>query len=114
MREGLALWWASRARVADQPSATAPTLQRAIAARRGLFDPDGCGAGPSAASPLAMIVNWDADGLDDATPSDEWAEIRNLDPVNAVPLRDWYLRDAGLRNYLVPAAGRDPARRVAA
>ena len=27
---------------------------------------------------------------------------RNLDPVNAVSLRDWYLRDAGLRSYLFP------------
>ena len=101
MREGLALWWASAREWATNLSYSTH-LQRAIAARRGLFDPDGCGAGPSAASPLAMIVNWDADGSDDANPSDEWAEIRNLDPVNAVPLRDWYLRDAGLRNYLFP------------
>ena len=79
-------------------------LQRAIAAQRGLFDPDACGVGPSAASPLRLWVNWDADGDDTANPSGEWVKIRNLDPVNAVPLGDWYLRDAGLRRFTLPAA----------
>ena len=101
MREGLALWWSSSREWATNASYST-LLQRAIAAKRGLFDPDACGVGPSAASPLSLLVNWDADGPDNANPSGEWAEIRNLDPVNAVSLRDWYLRDAGLRSYLFP------------
>jgi endonuclease YncB( thermonuclease family) len=101
MREGLALWWPSWKETAtNAPYST--LLQRAIAARRGLFDPDGCGVGPSAASPLSMVVEWDADGPDQANPSGEWVEIRNHDPVNPVPLGDWYLRDASLRRYLFP------------
>jgi endonuclease YncB( thermonuclease family) len=101
MREGRALWWPSW-----RESATNVTystlLQRAIAARRGLFDPDGCGVGPSPASPLSMLVEWDADGPDDANPAGEWVEVRNHDPANPVPLGDWYLRDASLRTYVFP------------
>ena len=99
MRDGLALWWPSWSESA--PNATySVLLQRAIAARRGLFDPDACGVGPSAASPLKLTVNWDADGNDNANPAGEWVEVRNLDAVNAVPLDGWYLRDAALRDYL--------------
>jgi endonuclease YncB( thermonuclease family) len=101
MREGLALWWPNSREYAHNATYNL-LLQRAIATRRGLFDPDACGIGPSSASPLALIVNWDADGPDDANPSGEWVKIRNLDPVNWVPLGDWRLRDAGLRDYLFP------------
>jgi endonuclease YncB( thermonuclease family) len=101
MREGLGLWWPSGGEWA--PNATySVQLQRSIAAQRGLFDPDACGIGPSAASPLRLLVNWDADGDDSANASGEWVQIRNLDPVNAVPLGDWYLRDASLRRYVFP------------
>ncbi len=108
LREGLALWWASWAESA--PNARYSLLvQQSIAAQRGLFDPDGCGAGPSPASPLQVVVNWDADGDDTANPSGEWVRIRNLDPVNAVPLGGWYLRDSGLRRYTFPADAVIPA-----
>jgi endonuclease YncB( thermonuclease family) len=101
MREGLALWWPTWTESSVNATYSV-LLQRAIAAQRGLFDPDGCGVGPSAASPLKLWVNWDADGVDSANPSGEWVKIRNLDPVNPVPLGDWYLRDAGLRRYVFP------------
>jgi endonuclease YncB( thermonuclease family) len=101
LREGRALWWGSWAESA--PNATYSVLvQQSIAAQRGLFDPDACGVGPSAASPLQIRVNWDADGDDTANPSGEWVKIRNLDPVNAVALGGWYLRDSGLRRYTFP------------
>jgi endonuclease YncB( thermonuclease family) len=101
VREGLALWWPTWAE--SSPNASYSVLaQRAIAGQRGLYDPDGCGIGPSAVSPLKLWVNWDADGEDNANPSGEWVKIRNLDPVNPVPLGDWYLRDAGLRRYVFP------------
>jgi endonuclease YncB( thermonuclease family) len=101
MREGRALWWPS-SRESSTNAAYSTQLQRAIATQRGLFDPDGCGVGPSPASPLALTVNWDADGADDTNPSGEWVKVRNLDPVNPVPLGDWQLRDASLRDYLFP------------
>jgi hypothetical protein len=102
LREGLALWWGSWAESAPNASYSV-LVQQAIAAQRGLFDPDACGVGPSAASPLRVEVNWDADGDDTANPSGEWVRIRNLDPVNAIPLGGWYLRDSGLRRYTFPA-----------
>jgi endonuclease YncB( thermonuclease family) len=102
IREGRALWWASTHESAPNRRYSV-LLQEAIAAQRGLFDPDGCGAGPSAASPLKVWVNWDADGDDTANPSGEWVKLRNLDPVNAVALGGWHVRDSGLRRYTFPA-----------
>jgi len=101
MREGRALWWPSWREHATN-TVYGTLIQRAIAAGRGLFDPDGCGLGPSPASPLSLTVNWDAEGADDANPSGEWVRIRNLDPVNPVALGDWHLRDAGMRSYVFP------------
>jgi endonuclease YncB( thermonuclease family) len=101
IREGRGLWWASWAESAPNASYSV-LVQRAIAAQRGLFDPDACGVGPNAGSPLSLLVNWDADGDDTANPSGEWVQIRNLDPVNPVPLDGWYLRDSGLRRFTFP------------
>jgi endonuclease YncB( thermonuclease family) len=100
--EGRALWWASWSESAPNRLYRA-LLQRAIAARRGLFDPDACGVGPSAASPLKLWVNWDADGADTDNPAGEWVKLRNLDAVNPVPLGGWHVRDSGLRRYTFPA-----------
>ena len=101
IREGLALWWASLHESAGNLRYSI-LLQEVIAEQRGLFDPDACGVGPSAGSPLAIWVNWDADGDDTANPSGEWLKVRNLDPVNAVPLGGWYVRDSGLRRFTFP------------
>jgi endonuclease YncB( thermonuclease family) len=102
IREGRALWWASRHESAPNRRYSA-LLQEVIAAQRGLFDPDACGVGPSAASPLKLWVNWDADGDDTANASGEWVKLRNLDPANPVPLGGWHLRDSGLRRFTFPA-----------
>jgi endonuclease YncB( thermonuclease family) len=102
LSEGRALWWPSHAEWASN-GAYAARVQAALAARRGIFDPDGCGAGPSAGSPLKLWVNWDADGDDTANPAGEWVKVKNRDPVAPVPLSGWYLRDSGLRRYNFPA-----------
>ena len=102
LAEGRALWWPSWVESAANRSYSVHA-QAAIAAQRGLFDPDACAPGPSAASPLKLWVNWDADGDDTANPSGEWVKIRNLDPVNAVGLGGWHLRDSGLRRFTFPA-----------
>jgi hypothetical protein len=102
IREGRALWWASAHESAGNRLYSV-LLHDAIAAQRGLFDPDACGVGPSAGSPMKIWVNWDADGDDTANPSGEWVKVRNLDPVNPVPIGDWYVRDSGLRRFTFPA-----------
>jgi endonuclease YncB( thermonuclease family) len=105
--EGLALWWPSRAEWA-QNLYYSTLSQGAIAAQRGVFDPDACGVGPGAGSPLKLWVNWDADGDDTISPAGEWVKIRNLDPVNAVPLGGWHVRDSGLRRFTFPPSASIP------
>jgi endonuclease YncB( thermonuclease family) len=105
--EGLALWLPGSHESAPN-AAYSVASQRAAAAQLGLFDPDGCGAGPAAVSPLKLWANWDAEGSDNANPGGEWVKVRNLDPVNAVPLGAWYVRDSGLRRYTFPAAASIP------
>ena len=59
------------------------------------------------------MVNWDADGNDDLDPNGEWVRIKNLDPVNPLPLGGWWLRDSALRRFTLPGLGdgRRPAAR---
>jgi endonuclease YncB( thermonuclease family) len=99
--EGHALWLPGRSEDATNVRYSVLT-QRAAAAGKGLFSANHCGIGPNEGHPIKLWVNWDADGVDSANPSGEWVKIRNLDPVNPVPLGDWYLRDAGLRRYVFP------------
>jgi hypothetical protein len=76
--------------------------ERAAAAGIGLWNPAGCGSGPSQSSPLQMTLNWDADGDDNLNVNGEWVRIRNLDPRTDVPLGGWWLRDSSLRRYTFP------------
>jgi hypothetical protein len=50
-----------------------------------------------------MLVNWDADGNDDLDANGEWVRIKNPDPVNALPLGGWWLRDSALRRLRFPS-----------
>lgn len=70
---------------------------RAQRAGINLWDADYCGFGPNEGQPVQMLVNWDADGNDDLDPNGEWVRIKNLDPVNPLPLGGWWLRDSALR-----------------
>jgi endonuclease YncB( thermonuclease family) len=99
--EGLALWLPQRIENAGNARYRANT-QRAQALGLRLFSPTACGAGPSEASPLRLWVNWDADGSDSSNPDGEWVRIANDDPVNAVALGGWWLRDSSLRRYTFP------------
>ena len=47
-------------------------------------------------------MNWDADGNDADDVSGEWVKVKNLDPVNPLPLDGWYIRDSGLRRFTFP------------
>ena len=80
----------------------------------GLWDPDACGhPGPAEHSPLSIKLQWDGEGRD--TPNSEWIRIKNGDPVNAVSLHGWRLRDPGLigskmkTGYHFPANAAIPA-----
>ena len=99
--EGQALWWPGRNEDASNVRYSVLT-QRAAAARRGLFSPNACGIGPSEGHPLKLWVNWDADGTDSYDVNGEWVRVRNLDPVNPLPLGGWHLRDSLLRRFTFP------------
>ena len=99
--EGHALWWPGRNEDAGNVRYSVLT-QRAAAARKGLFSPNYCGIGPNEGHPIKLWVNWDADGADSEDVNGEWVRVRNLDPVNPLPLTGWYLRDSGLRRFTFP------------
>jgi endonuclease YncB( thermonuclease family) len=100
--EGLALWLPSR--VENAWNTEYSTLaQRAATLGRGLWDTDYCGVGPSQTSPLQLWANTDDDERGNDDVNEEWMKIRNLDPVNAVPLGGWWVRDSQLRRYTIPS-----------
>jgi micrococcal nuclease len=105
--EGHALWlpndvesaWSGDYRVLSE---------QARAAGLRLWDPRGCGVGPSPDAGLTMRLNWDADGNDAANVNGEWARISN--PSGApVSLHRWRFRDSALRHYTFPASATIPA-----
>src|SRR3954452_16451669 len=107
LQRGLVLWlpngveWAHNAeyhRLAAQ----------AAAARRGLYAPRSCGAGPDDDLPLRIWANWDADSNDEQNLNGEWAEIVNGGP-RALSLKGWWVRDSYLRRYKFPASASIPA-----
>ena len=99
--EGHALWLPGRSEDATNVRYSVLT-QRAAAAGRGLFSPNHCGIGPNEGHPIKLWANWDADGDDGSDVNGEWVKIKNLDPVNALPLDGWHLRDTGLRRFTFP------------
>jgi endonuclease YncB( thermonuclease family) len=101
IKEGHALWLPNRREFAWNRDYSV-LAGRAARAQLNLWNPAYCGAGPSDGAPLQMTVNWDADGDDNLDPNGEWIRIRNLDPVNAMPLGGWWLRDSALRRYVFP------------
>ena len=77
--------------------------QEAASKGLGIWNPGHCGIGPSENAPLKLWVNWDADGADERNLNGEWVKVKNFDPVNAVPLARWWIRDSHLRRYTFPA-----------
>ena len=98
--EGHALWMPS-GRERAWNAEYSLLAERAAAQRLGMWSPTYCGLGPSDASPLSVEVNSDADGIDADFVNGEWVRVRNLDPVNAVHLGGWTLRNS-LRRYTFP------------
>jgi endonuclease YncB( thermonuclease family) len=108
LQEGLVLWMPNRVESAWNPR-YAVYVEQAQAARIGLWNTAACGVGPSEGAPMKIWVNWKNDASDPGDPDGEWVRIRNLDPVNPLPLGGWWVRDSGLREYRFPASAVVPA-----
>jgi endonuclease YncB( thermonuclease family) len=106
LAEGHALWLPNGAEN-SKSAAYARTAQEAAARGVRIWNPAYCGPGPSASSPLRVTVNPKRVGSDLDRPG-EWVRIRNFDPVNAVPLHGWWVRDSGLRRYRFPSSAMLP------
>lgn len=96
VREGHAVWLPNAREYAWNVD-YARKAEFAASLQRGIWSPTYCGAGPNDESPLRLIVNGDSRFV-----SDEFVRIRNLDPVNTVPLGGWYVRDSELKRYVFP------------
>jgi endonuclease YncB( thermonuclease family) len=96
MAEGHALWL-SNGRENAWNADYARQAEYAASKQRGIWNPTYCGEGPSDASPLRVTVNWDH-----RIGGGEWVRVRNLDPVNAVHLGGWWLRDGALNRFTFP------------
>ena len=99
--EGHALWLPNRREHAWNRDYSV-LAARAALAQRNLWSPSYCGAAYSEGAPVQLRVNWDADGDDNLDPNGEWIRVTNPDPVNALPLAGWWVRDSGLRRFVFP------------
>lgn len=96
MAEGHALWLPHRNENAWNAE-YARQGEYAASKQRGIWNPTYCGLGPNDESPLRVTVNGDQQ-----LAGGEWIRVRNLDPVNTVPLGGWWLRDSALNRYTFP------------
>jgi endonuclease YncB( thermonuclease family) len=95
MEQGYALWLPNGAEWAHNREYH-ELAEQAAAARRGLYNPAACAGGPAPGAPLAVDVNWDADGMDEQNLNGEWVDIRNLGATD-VSLAGWWVRDSWMR-----------------
>jgi endonuclease YncB( thermonuclease family) len=100
LAEGHALWLPNGVEYAWNRSYSRAS-QLAAASRMRLFDPKGCGAGPSGAVEPLLRLRWDARGNDGANANGEWGRIVN--PSDR-PLRlgGWAFRDSSARRFVFP------------
>jgi endonuclease YncB( thermonuclease family) len=96
LNEGNAIWLPSGAEWAWNASYSV-VAERAASRFVGIWNPEYCQPGPFAN--VKMWVQSDADGADGDNVNGEFVRIKNLDPVNALPLGGWWLRDSDLRRY---------------
>jgi endonuclease YncB( thermonuclease family) len=117
LQAGLALWLPNHVENAHNREYLL-LAERAAAARKGLYDPAACGAGPDQDLPISVTVNWDADGNDAQNLNGEWVDIHNGGGRD-LPLGGWWVRDSWLRygqdhvpGYRLPGATVVPAGRT--
>ena len=95
LQAGLALWLPNHVENAHNRE-YAVLAQRAAAAGKALYDPDGCGAGPDQDLPISVTVNWDADGNDAGNLDGEWVDVHN-GGARELRLGGWWVRGSFLR-----------------
>ncbi len=117
LQAGLALWLPNHVENAHNREYLR-LAERAAAARKGLYDPSACGAGPDEDLPVSVTVNWDADGNDSQNLDGEWVDIHNGGGRD-LALGGWWVRDSFLRigkggvpGYRLPASAVVPAGRT--
>lgn len=99
IKEGHALWIPSSEEWAWNGEYS-KLAQQAAASHKNLWNPTHCGTGPSPTSAIAMKLKWDAEDNDAQNVNGEWVRLTNLDPVNTISLKGWWLRDSYLRTDL--------------
>jgi endonuclease YncB( thermonuclease family) len=77
--------------------------QRAKALGRGIWNPDFCSPGPFDSSKIKVWANPDPEQRSRSEVDGEWIRIKNLDPVNFLPVGGWWVRDSGYRRYVLPS-----------
>jgi endonuclease YncB( thermonuclease family) len=114
LQKGLALWLPNGSDEWAWNGVYGRLAEEAAAKGVGLWNPNACSK--TASSPtdqLSLKVKWDAEGTDSwKTANGEWVRIHNNDPVNAVSLKGWTLRDSDLRGQKMHSGYRFPANAV--
>ena len=95
MQAGLALWLPNDKEYAHNLEYHV-LAEQARVAQRGLYNPASCGIGPDQDLPLAVAVNWDADGNDKANLDGEYVDVYN-NGIRPMSLAGWWIRDSWLR-----------------
>jgi hypothetical protein len=107
--EGLALWLPNGIEYAWN-RAYSVEAERAAAERRRLYDPSGCGTGPSGDIQPGLRLRWDARGNDKTDVNGEWARIVNPSS-QPLPLGGWSFRDSSARSFVFPSGAVVPPHR---
>lgn len=83
--------------------------RQAAAARIGVWDPQGCGAGPAPHVTVGLRVSYHQYKVDETKYlNSEWVQIINPSST-AVSLKRWWVRDSSLLRYHFPASAVVPA-----
>jgi endonuclease YncB( thermonuclease family) len=95
MEKGLALWLPNGKEWAHNYEYHV-LAEQARLAQRGLYDTTTCGVGPDQDIPVAVAVNWDADGNDEGDKNGEYIDVYN-NGLRPLSLAGWWVRDSWLR-----------------
>ena len=101
LNEGHAVWVAGTYEWAWNYSYSA-LAQRAALAHAGIWNPDYCSAGPGDSSKIKVWVNHNPEQSGREEAEHEWIRVKNLDPVNFLPVGGWWVRDSGYRRFVFP------------
>lgn len=96
-QSGLAMWFTIKSEAALSYQYRVMIAQTQIA-NRGIWNPEYCGPLEQPEANISVIVNWDAEGNDNANINGEFIVVRNIDTKD-VDLTGWLLRDSSLTSW---------------